>query len=88
MAENEAWSSVESEPENKLLENLFEDAHFYLSIKDFKGSFGINPNISFAGNRTIDFFNYFCDSSLLQKIIEETNERRKLNTVIMTTAIN
>ena len=90
IAENKAWSSGESEPENEVLENedigeidledfyyneiqLFEDAHFYPSIKDFEGSSEINPNISFSGNKPIDYFNYFCDSSLLQKIVEETN---------------
>ena len=98
MAENEAWSSGESEPENKVLENeeideidseefyfnetqLFEDAHFYPSIKDFEGSSKINPNISFSGNRPIDYFNYFCDSSLLQKIVEETNSYATQNPI-------
>ena len=52
---------------------MFEDAHFYTSIKDFEGSSEVNPNISFSRNRPIDYFNYFCDSSLLQKIVEETN---------------
>ena len=90
MAENEAGSSGESEPENEVLENedigeidsedfhynktqLFEDANFYPSIKDIEGSSEIKPNIPFSGNRPIDYFNYCCDSSLLQKIVEETN---------------
>ena len=61
IAENEAWSSGESEPENEDIDEidsgdfyynetqLFEDAHFYLSIKDFEGSSKINRNISFSG---------------------------------------
>ena len=70
MAENEAWSSGESEPEIEVLENedigeidsedfyynetqLFKDAHFYPSIKDFEGNSKINPNIPFSGNRPI-----------------------------------
>ena len=54
---------------------------FYPSIKDFKGSSEINPNISFSGNRLIDYFNYFCDSSLLQKIVEETNRYATQNPI-------
>lgn len=52
---------------------IFEDACFYPSIKDFVGSSEINPNISISGNSPIDYFKYFCDSSLVQRIIEETN---------------
>ena len=98
MAENEAWSSGESEPENEVLENegmgeidsedfyftktqLFEEAHFHPSIKDFERCSKINPNISFSGNRPIDYFNYFCDSSLLQKIVEETNRYATQNPI-------
>lgn len=98
MAENGAWSSGESEPENEILENedigeieledfyynepqLFDDAHFYPSIKDFEGSSEINPDISFSGNKPIDYFNYFCDSSLLQKIVEETNRYATQNPI-------
>ena len=67
IAEIDAWSSGESEPENEVLENedigeidledfyynetqLFEDAHLYPSITDFKVSSEINRNISFSGN--------------------------------------
>ena len=98
MAENEAWSSGESEPENKVLENedigeidsedfyynetqLFDDGHFYPSIKDFEGCSEINPNTSFSGNMPNDHFNYFCDSSLLQKIVEETNRYATQNPI-------
>ena len=97
VAENEAWSRGESEPENEVLENedigeidsedfyynetqLSEDADFYPSIKDFEGSSEINPNISFWGNRPIDYFNYFFDS-LLQKIVEETNRYATQNPI-------
>ena len=76
MAENEAWSSGESELKTEVLGNedigeidsedsyynetqLFEDAHFHPSIKDFEGSSEINSNISFSGNRPIDYFNFF-----------------------------
>ena len=98
MAENEAWSSGESEPENEVLENkdigeidsevfynnatqLFENTHFCPSIKDFEGSSEINPNISFSGNRPIDYFNYFFDSSLLQIIVKETNRYATQNLI-------
>ena len=82
MAENEAWSSGESEPENEDIgeidvedfyynkTQLFGGVHFYPSIKDFEGSSEINPYISFSGNRPIDYFNYFCNS-LLQKIVKD-----------------
>ena len=85
MAENTAWSSGESGTENEDMgeidsedfyyneTQLCEDAHFYSSTKDFEGSSEINPNFSFSGNRPIDYFDYFCDSSVLQKIVEETN---------------
>ena len=75
MAKNEAQSSGEFEPENKVLENkdiggidsedfyyngtqLFEDAHFYPSIKDFEGNSEINLNISFGkqANRLFQLF--------------------------------
>ena len=49
----------------------FKDAQFYPLIKDFEGSSEINPNITFSENRPIDFFNYFFDSSLVQKIVGE-----------------
>ena len=82
MAENEAWCSGESEPENEDIgeidvedfyynkTQLFGGVHFYPSIKDFEGSSEINPYISFSGNRPIDYFNYFCNS-LLQKIVKD-----------------
>ena len=98
MAENETWSSGESEPGNEALENedideidsgdfyynktqLFEDAHFYPSIKDLEGSSEINPNNSFSGNRPIDYFNCFCDFSLLQKVVEDTNRYASQNPI-------
>ena len=98
MADNEAWSSGESEPENEVLENedigeidskdfyynetqLFEDAHFYPPIKYFEGSSEINPNISFSGNKPIDYFSEFCVSSLLQNILEETNRYASQNPI-------
>jgi len=101
MAENEVWSSGESEPEVRDSENeeignidlgdddydgsqIFEDAYFYPSIKDFEGSSEINPNISISGNSPIDYFNYFCDSSLLERIIEETNRYETQNHRVQT----
>ncbi|XP_071580675.1 piggyBac transposable element-derived protein 4-like [Temnothorax nylanderi] len=95
MTENEAWSSGESEPEVQDSDNeeiddidlgdkydgsqIFEDTYFYPSIKDFEGSSEINSNISISGNNPIDYFNYFCDSSLLQNIIDETNRYETQN---------
>ena len=71
--ENEDFGEIVSEDFYYNETQLFEDAHFYPSMKNFEGSSEINPNTSFSGNRLIDYFNYFCDSSLLQKIVEETN---------------
>ena len=71
--ENEDIGEINSEDFYYNETQLFEDAHFYPSIKDFESSSEINPNISLWGNRPIDYFNYFCDSSLLQKIVKETN---------------
>ena len=53
--------------------NCLRTSIFHPSIKDFEGISEINSNISFSGNRPIDYFNYFRDSSLLQKIVGETN---------------
>ena len=99
MAENKAWSSGESEPENEDIgeinsedfyyneAQLFEDTHFYPSIKDFEGSSEINPNISFSGNSVIDYFNSFWDSSLLQKIVEEMNRYATQNPITQSSHI-
>lgn len=71
--ENEDISEIYLEDFYNSATQLFEDAHFYPSIKDFEGTSEINPNIDFSGNRPIDYFNYFCYSFLIQKIVEETN---------------
>ena len=55
--------------------------YWAVQINDFEGRSEINPNISFSGNRPIDYFNYFCDSSLLQKIVEETNRYATQNPI-------
>ena len=55
--------------------------HFYPSNKDFEGNSEINLNISFSGNRPINYFNYLCDSSLLQKIVEEANRYATQNPI-------
>ena len=50
-------------------------------MKDFDRGSEINPNISISGNRPIYYFNYFGDSSLLQKIVEETNRYATQNPI-------
>ena len=73
-AENEILENEEIR-ENELEDfyynelQLFDNVHYYPAIKDFEGSSKINPDRSFSGNKQIDYFNYFCDSSLLQKIV-------------------
>ncbi|KAL1487691.1 hypothetical protein ABEB36_005648 [Hypothenemus hampei] len=52
---------------------IFEDSNFHPSIKNFEGNSEINPDISITGNRPIDYFNYFCDTALIDRIIQETN---------------
>ena len=68
--ENKEISEIDSEEIYYNETQLYEDAYFHPSIKDFEGSSEINTNITFSGNRPIDHFNYFCDSSLLQKIVK------------------
>ena len=96
MADIEAWSSGESEPEIQDLENeeihevdlvendydetqIFENAYFYPPIKDFQGTSEINPNISISGNKPINYFEYFFDSPLIERIIDETNRYESQN---------
>lgn len=52
---------------------IYKDAYFYPSVKDFVGVSEINQNIQIAGNNPIDYFRYFFDLPLLQAIVEETN---------------
>ena len=80
--ENEDIGEIDSEGFHYNETQLFEDAHFYPSIKDFEGSSEINPYISFSGNRSIDYYNYFCDSSSIQKIVEETNRYATQNPIL------
>ena len=48
--ENEDIGEIDSEDFYYNETQLFGDAHFYPSIKDFEDSSEINPNISFLGN--------------------------------------
>lgn len=70
--ENEEIDDINFE-DNYDESEIFHDAYFYPSIKDFEGSSKINPNICISGNNPIDYLNYFFDSSLLQMIVDETN---------------
>ena len=53
--ENEDIGEINSEDFYYNETQLFEDAHFYQSIKDFEGSSEINPNNSFSRNRPIEY---------------------------------
>ncbi|XP_028044838.1 piggyBac transposable element-derived protein 4-like [Monomorium pharaonis] len=76
---NQEFDDIDLEDVDYNGTQIFEDAIFYPSIKDFEGSCEINPNTFISGNRPIDFFNYFCDSSLVQRIVEETNNYHTQN---------
>ncbi|XP_066585875.1 piggyBac transposable element-derived protein 4-like [Prorops nasuta] len=52
---------------------IFKNAKFHPSIKQLDGIFNINSSIEITGNRPLDCFGYFFDSSIFQLIIDETN---------------
>lgn len=58
---------------------IFEDPHFYPSIKDFEGSSEINVDISISENNPIDYLKYFFDSPVFERIVEETNRYASQN---------
>lgn len=70
--ENEEIDDIDFE-DNYDENEIFHDAYFYLSTKDFEGSSKINPNIYTSRSNPIDYLKYFFDSSLLQIIVDETN---------------
>ena len=60
---------------------IYKDAYFYPSIKDFEGTYQINPTISISGKQPTDYFNHFCDPDLLQMIMNETNRYKTQNPI-------